>query len=85
MDRLAKLPGELTGTELVLPTGWDNVAIAQGQLRASVTYTYTPATDLGPQLPAPAPTTTGSSPSLTIAVLLGLTAVLAARRRRASV
>ena len=30
-------------TELVLPAEWDNLAVAQGQITASVTYTFTPA------------------------------------------
>ena len=69
-------------TELVLPAEWDNLAVAQGQLQATVTYTYTPATDLGPQLPG---TGSDSNRIVTIAVitlLLGLTAVLAAKRWR---
>jgi LPXTG-motif cell wall-anchored protein len=69
-------------TELVLPAEWDNLAVAQGQLQALVTYTYTPATDLGPQLPG---TGSNSNRIVTIAVitlLVGLTAVLAAKRWR---
>jgi hypothetical protein len=65
-------------TELALPAEWDNLAVAQGQIEARVTYTYTPSTDLPD---------TGSNINriiiiATIAVLIGVNAVLAARRWR---
>ena len=66
-------------TDLVLPAEWQNTAVAQGQLQATVTYTYSvPGTTI--------PRTGGdSSRTVTIAfgvVLVGVAAVLIARRRR---
>jgi hypothetical protein len=66
-------------TELVLPVEWQNTAVAQGQLEASVTYTYT-VPDAG--IP---PTGRDSDRTLTIAamaVLAGIVAVLIGKRRR---
>ena len=38
-------------TELAYPAEWNNLAVAQGQLRATVTYTYTPTSGGGSSLP----------------------------------
>ena len=62
-------------TELVLPAEWDSLAAALGALQATVTYTYTPVSGLGPQLPG---TGSDSNRIITIATI----AVLAARRWR---
>jgi LPXTG-motif cell wall-anchored protein len=67
-------------TELVLPAEWDNLAAAQGTLQATVTYTYSPS--LGPQLPGTGSNNNRIVTIAAIAVLLGITAVLAARRWR---
>jgi LPXTG-motif cell wall-anchored protein len=69
-------------TELVLPAEWDNLAAAQGALQATITYTYTPAADLGPQLPGTGSNSNRIVTIATIAVLIGITAILAARRWR---
>ena len=66
-------------TELVLPAEWQNTAVAQGQLQASVTYTYTVP---GSQIPG-----TGSSSyrTVTIAVValaVGVGVLLFARHWR---
>jgi LPXTG-motif cell wall-anchored protein len=68
-------------TELVLPAQWQNTAVAQGQLQATVTYTYTVP---GAQIPG-----TGSDNYRTvtiagIAVLAGVAAVLISKRRRSA-
>lgn len=66
-------------TELVLPADWQNTAVAQGQLQATVTYTYTVP---GGQLPG---TGSDSSRTVTIAgttVVAGIAAVLIAQRWR---
>ena len=68
-------------TELVLPAEWQNTAVAQGQLQASVTYTYTVP---GAGIP---PTGSDSDRTVTIAgvaVLAGVAAVLIAKRRRSA-
>jgi LPXTG-motif cell wall-anchored protein len=70
------------GTDLVLPAEWQNAAVAQGQLQATVTYTYTVP---GGQIPR-----TGSDNDRTVAiagliVLAGVAAVLIANRRRGRV
>ena len=69
-------------TELVLPAEWQNTAVAQGQLQATVTYTYTVP---GAGIP---PTGSDNSRTLTIAagmiVVAGAGAVLIATRRRSA-
>ena len=66
-------------TDLVLPAEWQNTAVAQGHLQASVTYTYTVA---GGEIPR----TGGSSyPLVTIAMIVvavGIGTVLFARHWR---
>ena len=78
-------------SDLELPDDWDSVVVAQGQLLAEVTYTYTPGGGGTPSPTVSPPGTplpvTGSSSNEIVgvaglAVLLGLAAVLAARRRR---
>lgn len=71
----------LNDTELVFPAEWQSTAVAQGQLQATVTYTYTPT---GRQIPG-----TGSDTDRTVTiagaiVLTGVAATLVARRRRSA-
>jgi hypothetical protein len=66
-------------TELVLPAEWQNTAVAQGQLQATVTYTYTVP---GAGIP---PTGSDSGRMVTIAclaVVAGVAAVVIAKRWR---
>ena len=70
-------------TALTLPTDWDNVSVAQGQLQASVAYEYTEAAAGGPELPATGVLSNPIGVTALIVVLLGLTALLVAQRRRA--
>ena len=73
-------------TELAVPAAWDNLSVAQGQLEARVTYTYTPAattaTGGGGSLPFTGSTGGRIAILAVITVLAGITAVLIAKHRR---
>ncbi|HUG00215.1 MAG TPA: choice-of-anchor E domain-containing protein, partial [Ilumatobacter sp.] len=66
-------------TELVVPAEWQNTAVARGQLQASVTYTYV---EPGGDIPATGNSSYRTATIAIIAVLVGVAALLLAKRRR---
>jgi hypothetical protein len=68
-------------TELVLPAQWQNTAVAQGQLQASVTYTYTVP---GAVIPGTGSNSDRTTTIAIVTVAAGVAAVLIAKRWRTS-
>jgi hypothetical protein len=71
-------------TELALPAAWGILSVARGELRATITYTYTPASSGGGGSNLPFTGSTGGriATLAVVTVLAGIGAVLIAKRRR---